>query len=341
MFHSIIKGLLLSLFVSLVFIGPLKAQEKATDVVMVLHGGAGTILPEYMDEKKQAEIAGELERALRTGFKLWQEGYSSLDMVESAIVILENSPDFNAGRGAVFTYDGHNELDASIMYGANQDAGAVAGVTNIKNPIIAARAVMENSPHVLLSREGAEQFAASQDIEQADSAYFYTRKSYEALERAQANEKNGGSINPLSDEKMGTVGAVALDKGGHLSAGTSTGGMTNKRWGRIGDSPLPGAGTYANDATVGVSCTGHGEYFIRQSVAYDMHALMAYKGLSVDEAANTIVHHKLKKIDALGGLIALDKKGNAALSFNTVGMYRAYITKTGEITIRFFEEEIE
>ncbi len=341
MARSLTKGILLSLFASLALVGSLKAQEKAANVVMVLHGGAGTILPEYMDEEKSAEISGRLTAALSAGYALWEKGASSLDMVEAAIVVLENSPAFNAGRGAVFTYDGHNELDASIMYGANQDAGAVAGVTNIKNPIIAARAVMENSPHVLLSREGAEKFAESQDIERADSAYFYTRKAYEALQRVKASEENKGSINPLPDDKMGTVGAVALDKDGHISAGTSTGGMTNKRWGRIGDSPLPGSGTYANDATVGVSCTGHGEYFIRQSVAYDLHALMSYKGVTVDEAANTIIHDKLKTIKAMGGLIALDKNGNAALSFNTVGMYRAYITKEGEITIRFFEEEVE
>jgi len=322
-------------------IGPLKAQEKASDVVMVLHGGAGTILPEYMDEEKRAEITGQLTTALKAGYKLWKQGASSLDMVESAIVILENSPAFNAGRGAVFTHEGRNELDASIMYGADLDAGAVAGVTTIKNPIIAARAVMENSPHVLLAGEGAEDFAESQEIEFVEPSYFYTRRAYDALQKILHEEKNGGSINPLPDEKMGTVGAVALDQAGHISAGTSTGGMTNKRWNRIGDSPLPGAGTYANDASVGVSCTGHGEFFIRQSVAYDMHALMSYKGLSVDEAAQFIILDKLKKMGALGGLIALDPQGNAALSFNTVGMYRGYITESGEITIRFFEFDSE
>lgn len=331
-------GILLMLCLA---IGPLKAQEKASEVVIVLHGGAGTILPEYLDEEKRAEITGQLTSALTAGYELWKKGASSLDMVESAMVILENSPAFNAGRGAVFTHEGRNELDASIMYGANLDAGAVAGVTTIKNPIIAARAVMENSPHVLLAGDGAEDFAETQEIELVDPSYFYTRRAYDDLQKILDEEKNGGAINPLPDEKMGTVGAVALDQAGHISAGTSTGGMTNKRWGRIGDSPLPGAGTYANDASVGVSCTGHGEYFIRQSVAFDMHALISYKGLSVDEAAQFIILDKLKKMGAPGGLIALDPRGNAAMSFNTLGMYRGYITKSGEITIRFFELDSE
>ena len=284
-------------------------------IAIVVHGGAGTILKKNMSDEKEKKYKSKLEEAIRAGYQVLQNGGTSLDAVEQTIIILEDSPLFNAGKGAVFTHDKRNELDASIMEGSNLKAGAVAGVTHIKNPIRAARAVMEKSDHVLLAREGAEQFALLQKLDTVSPTYFFTEKRAKSLKRAK------------KEEKFGTVGCVALDQNGNIAAGTSTGGMTNKKWGRIGDSPIIGAGTYANNSTCGVSSTGWGEYFIRGVVAHDISAMMEYGGKSLKESANHVIHHKLTELGGTGGIIALDQKGNIAMEFNTEGMYRGFITE--------------
>ena len=330
------KTTFILVWIAAMLIAPLKAQETASNVVMVLHGGAGTILPEYMTPERQQKITADLKEALNASYAMWKKDGSSLDMVVAAIKILEDSPEFNAGRGAVFTHEGHNELDASIMSGKDLNAGAVAGVSTVKNPIEAARAVMESSPHVLLSREGAEAFAERQGLEMADSSWFYTEDRYKSLQRALDEEKKNGAVETPVDAKMGTVGAVAVDREGNISAGTSTGGMTNKRWARIGDSPVIGAGTYADNRTCGVSCTGHGEYFIRVAAAHSVHARMMFNEQTVADATKAVID-ELGSMNAPGGLIALDADGNAVMVFNTVGMYRAYITTDGTIEVRFYE----
>ena len=284
-------------------------------IAIVVHGGAGTILKKNMSDEKEKKYKSKLEEALRAGYQVLQNGGTSLDAVEQTIIILEDSPLFNAGKGAVFTHDERNELDASIMEGSNLKAGAVAGVTHIKNPIRAARAVMEKSEHVLLAREGAEQFALLQKLDTVSPTYFFTEKRAKSLKRAK------------KEEKFGTVGCVALDQNGNIAAGTSTGGMTNKKWGRIGDSPIIGAGTYANNSTCGVSSTGWGEYFIRGVVAHDISAMMEYGGKSLKESANHVIHHKLNELGGTGGIIALDQKGNIVMEFNTEGMYRGFMTE--------------
>ena len=290
-----------------------QSEVKESDVAIVIHGGAGTILKKNMSDEKERLYKEKLKEAISIGYQILKDGGSSLDAVEQTILILENSPLFNAGKGAVFTHDMKNELDASIMDGSNLNAGAVAGVTIIKNPIKAARAVMEESEHVLLGGKGAESFAIAQNIDTVNPSYFYTEKSANSLKRRIKNEKHG------------TVGCVALDINGNLAAGTSTGGMTNKKWGRIGDSPIIGAGTYANNKTCAVSCTGWGEFYIRGVVAHDISAMMEYGGLSLKEAAQKVVHEKLTQLGGTGGIIAIDQKGNIAMEFNTKGMYRATI----------------
>ena len=280
-------------------------------IAIVVHGGAGTILKKNMSDEKEKQYKEKLKEAISIGYQILKDGGSSLDAVEQTILVLENSPLFNAGKGAVFTHDMKNELDASIMDGSNLNAGAVAGVTVIKNPIKAARAVMEESEHVLLSGKGAESFAIAQNIDTVNPSYFYTEKSANSLKRRIENEKHG------------TVGCVALDINGNLAAGTSTGGMTNKKWGRIGDSPIIGAGTYANNKTCAVSCTGWGEFYIRGVVAHDISAMMEYGGLSLKEAAQKVIHEKLTQLGGSGGIIAIDQKGNIVMEFNTKGMYRA------------------
>ena len=280
----------------------------------------------YTDEQIQ-ELETELKNALAIGEDILKNGGSSLDAVEKVVNYLEDCPLFNAGRGAVFTNDGKNELDAAIMFGKDLTAGAVAGVGDIKNPISAARRVMENSPHVLMVGKGASLFASQNGIEIVDSSYFYTEKSYQALQRALERDK-----------KMGTVGCVALDIEGNLAAATSTGGMTNKRYGRVGDVPIIGAGTYANNSTCAISATGHGEFFIRYTVAHDISALMQYKGLSLDMAADEVVQRKLVAVGGEGGIIAVDKWGNVHLSFNSLGMFRAFATENGERGVGIFKE---
>jgi beta-aspartyl-peptidase (threonine type) len=316
----------------LVGFAPLHATAEST-WTLVLHGGAGTILRQDLDTETEAAYRSDLQAALDVGAEILASGGSSLDAVEATIRFLEDSPLFNAGKGAVFTEAGVNEMDASIMDGRDRNAGAVAGVTTVRNPISAARAVMEKSPHVMLAREGAEAFAAAQGLVLEDPAYFRTERRWQAYLEAKAKRDAD-----TADRKHGTVGCVALDQQGNLTAGTSTGGMTLKMWGRIGDAPVIGAGTYADNATCGVSATGHGEYFIRNVVAYDIAALMKYKGLSLQAAAEEVVLGKLVAQQATGGIVALDAAGNVAMVFNTPGMYRGFRDATGETEVAIFGE---
>ncbi len=312
-------------------------RAAAPEYALVIHGGAGTILKENMSDERAAAITAAMNAAMDAGEKVLSEGGSAADAVEATIWVMEDSPYFNSGKGAVFTHAGINELDASFMNGADQNAGAVGGVTNLKHPISAARAVMEQSEHVLLTGKGAEEFAAGVGLEVVDPSYFFTQERYDALQRALEGEQVEQEKIDV-DKKHGTVGCVALDKNGNLAAGTSTGGMTNKKYNRLGDSPIIGAGTYADNATCGVSCTGWGEYFIRYAVAYDVHARMAYGGATLKEATDAVIHHTLVEKGGTGGLIALDGQGNVAMPFNTPGMYRGYLKAGGEREIKFYEE---
>lgn len=310
---------------------------------ILIHGGAGTILQSTMTAEKERQYKNALQESLTAGNLILEQGGSALNAVEAAVVILENCPLFNAGRGSVFTHEGVNEMDASIMDGKTLMAGAVAGIRNIKNPVVLARAVMEKSEHVFMCGKGAEEFARTINLPFEKNEYFFTQQRYDQLmairDSDQTQLDHTISKDPLlkgtmgnekpGEKKFGTVGAVALDLFGNIAAATSTGGMTNKKYGRIGDSPVIGAGTYANNLTCAVSCTGHGEYFIRAVVAYDISCLMEYKGLSLKDACDLVVHKKLMKIGGEGGLIAIDTQGNAALVFNSEGMYRG-MKKQGE-----------
>lgn len=320
--------------------------QKTNEFAIVIHGGAGTILKENMTSEMEEAYKSKLEGAIRTGYDILKNGGSSLDAVQKAINVMEDSPLFNAGKGAVFTNAETNEMDASIMDGKTLNAGASAGTTNVKNPINLARAIMEKSKHVMLSGKGAETFAKEQGLELVDPSYFYTERRFKALQKAKENEKikldrddKQAFYDPLvKDSKYGTVGCVALDKDGNLAAGTSTGGMTNKRWGRVGDSPIIGAGTYANNATCAVSGTGWGEFFIRATVAHDISALMEYKGLTLEEAAKEVIQKKLTELGGDGGIVAIDKNGNMVAEFNTPGMYRAFMDDKGELTIGIYKD---
>ncbi len=300
-------------------------QPVAYEYALVLHGGAGSMNFENLPEPRQQQYKHALDSALQLGLDLLKKGGASIDAVEVVIRCMEDNPLFNAGKGAVFTSEGKNEMDASIMTGEDLNAGAVAGVTDIRNPISAARAVMEQSKHVILAGEGASVFAEEVGLEIVDPSYFYTKHRFESLQRA------------LEKEKHGTVGCVALDRNRNLCAGTSTGGMTNKKYGRIGDSPIIGAGTYANNRTCGVSGTGHGEFFMRWLVAYDISALMEYKGMDVEEAAKEVVEKKLVEAGGDGGVICLDKYGRAAMVTNTSGMFRAYGNSNGDRVVAIFK----
>jgi beta-aspartyl-peptidase (threonine type) len=311
-----------------------KAVVKA-EWAIVIHGGAGKINPEDFSAEKEKACREKLTEALETGGNILKNGGTSLDAVEATIKILEDSPLFNAGKGAVFNADGQNELDAAIMDGKTMKAGAVASVTTIKNPISAARKVMENSPHVLLVKEGAEEFAKGQGLEIVDPSYFFTQERWDALQKAKQRELEQ---KPDETKKGGTVGAVALDKSGNLTAGTSTGGMTNKKYGRVGDSPIIGAGTYANNETCGISATGHGEFFIINVVAYDISARMQYLGESLDSAANYVINSKLKSQNASGGLVAMDKNGNISMPFNSDGMFRGFLKADEKPQVFIFKE---
>ncbi|TAK48708.1 MAG: isoaspartyl peptidase/L-asparaginase [Saprospiraceae bacterium] len=321
---------------------PVNAKSKSDArplYTIVIHGGAGTILKANMSPEKEAAYTNALNAALHIGEEILKNGGTALQAVEKTINYMEDSPLFNAGKGAVFTNAGTNELDASIMDGATQNAGAVAGVKIIKNPISAAVKVMEDSPHVLLSGGGADRFAIEEGLDTVPNSYFFTERQWEAIEKIRAEEgnKTGQIIKDPTDSKFGTVGCVALDQNGNIAAGTSTGGMTNKRWGRIGDSPIIGAGTYADNATCAVSCTGHGEFFIRYTVAADVAARMAYLKEPLQVAADFVVNKKLVEKGGEGGLIALDAKGNIAMVFNSEGMYRGY-AKPGIREVKIYKD---
>lgn len=322
----------LPLILALFFAALSLQAQTSGNYTIVIHGGAGTILKKNMSPEKEIAYRAKLNEALHVGDSILKNGGTCLDAVEQVIHVMENSPLFNAGKGAVFTHDGHNELDASIMHGANLNAGAVAGVRDIRNPISAARMVMEKSAHVMLSGKGASQFAKEQNLNIVDPSYFYTQKRWESLKKLQDKRRK-----PTQSDKHGTVGCVVLDSYGNLAAGTSTGGMTNKKYGRIGDSPVIGAGTYANNKTCAVSCTGHGEYFIRLAVARDISAQMEYLNQNVKTSCQNEIN-KLTSLNGTGGVIAVDKKGNVAMEFNTAGMYRGYIKSNGETYIGIYGE---
>ena len=297
-------------------------------VAIVIHGGAGALERGKYTDEEEAAFKAALTDALDAGYAVLESGGTALDAVTAAIVILEDSPHFNAGKGAVFTRDGRNELDASIMDGATKNAGAVAGVTTVKNPIKLARAVMENSRHVMFARDGAEAFAAEQGLDLVEPGYFHTERRWRALQNALEKENKGKkkkSALPV-DTKFGTVGAVALDADGNLAAGTSTGGMTLKRWGRVGDSPIIGAGTYADNNSCAVSSTGDGEFFIRLTLARDICAQVEYGGKSVADATQDMIHNRLTNMQAQGGVIVLNADGEYAMAFNSKGMFRGVKT---------------
>ena len=314
-----------------------RAPEKAPAFALVIHGGAGTIRRADLSPAEEAQIRGALTVALERGASVLRSGGSSLDAVEAVVRTLEDNPRFNAGKGAVFNHEGVNELDACVMDGATGRAGAVAAVHRVKNPVTLARAVMEKSPHVLLVGDGAEAFARACGVELVDPSYFYTEARWKALQKKlESDAARSGSAPPSKEH--GTVGAVALDVKGHLAAATSTGGLTDKRFGRVGDSPIVGAGTYADDATCGISCTGTGEFFIRGVAAYDVAARMRYGHATVDRAASDVIA-KIGAAGGDGGLIALDGRGRLAMPFNTEGMYRGYLDDRGEPVVLLYGDE--
>lgn len=294
-------------------------------IALALHGGAGTLPRAEMSDAQEALYRAGLARALAAGYCVLEEGGTSVDAVTAAVVELENDPLFNAGRGSVFTLDGHNELDASIMEGRGLRAGAVCGLEHVKNPIALARAVMEKSEHVLLAGSGAEEFALDQGFELVPRSYFHTPERWRQLQRIRGGD---ATLSPLTISHVGTVGAVALDTYGTLAAGTSTGGMTGKRFGRIGDSPIIGAGTYADDRSCAVSATGHGEIFIRAAVAHDISARMRHGGRDLVSAVREVVHGELLALEGKGGVVAVDRDGRISMEFNSEGMFRA-CRKTG------------
>ena len=324
-------------------------EPAATDVVLAIHGGIAAD-PDEVSEEQAKLIRSALEESLRAGReRLADETATSLDAVETAIKVLEDSPLFNAGKGAVFTYEGRNELDASIMEGREMRAGAVAGVTIVKNPISAARAVMEKSPHVLMTGRGAEVFATKAGLEIVDPSYFWTLPRWKQIERRwreakspagkqSAVERKTDGPDRADDRQWGTVGAVAVDRRGNLAAGTSTGGMTGKMFGRVGDSPIIGAGTYADNAGCAVSCTGHGEYFIRYAASHEISVLRKYKGMKVEQAVDQVVNQTLKNAGGDGGAIALDAHGRFSSAYNTEGMYRGWITRDGKVETRLWDK---
>jgi L-asparaginase / beta-aspartyl-peptidase len=308
---------------------------------LVIHGGAGTIERSKMTPEKERAYRGGLERALTAGYDILNRGGSSIDATEAAVRVLEDDPHFNAGKGSVFTSAGTNEMDAAIMDGKTLAAGAVAALKRVKNPISLARLVMEKSGHVMIDGAGAETFANENGMELVDQKYFFTQERWDALQKIKAAEKHrtggaGKAFLITDQDRHGTVGAVALDKNGNLAAATSTGGTTNKRPGRVGDSPIIGAGTYANNATCAVSATGDGEYFIRASVGHDISALMEYRGLPLQEAAQAVLD-KVAKLGGTGGLIAIDREGNMALPFNTGGMYRGYVDPDRKFVVEIYK----
>ena len=311
-------------------------SAEAAVPVLVIHGGAGVIRKDLTPEKEKL-VRADLEAALSAGYAVLKDGGASLDAVTKAILVLEDSPRFNAGKGAVFTHDGKNELDSAIMDGATLRAGAIAGVHRVKNPVLLARAVMEKSPHVFLTGDGAEVFAQTVGVELVDPSYFRTDERWNQLQDALKAEAVGQQSSLGRAIHYGTVGAVALDKAGHLAAATSTGGMTNKRWGRVGDSPIIGAGTYAN-AHCAVSATGWGEFYIRSVAAHDICARVEYGKQPVAKAADAVVMEVVPKLGGDGGVIALDANGNFATPFNTDGMYRGWVDRNGKVHVALLKD---
>src|SRR5690554_4732626 len=324
-------------------------SNEERNLVLAIHGGAGTIRRENMTAEREAEYRAKLQESLEAGYAVLEADGSAIEAVIASVKVMEDSPLFNAGKGAVFTNEGKNEMDAAIMDGATRNAGAVAGITRVKNPITAAHGVMANSPHVFMVGLGAEQFAEEQGLELVDPSYFWVESRYEQLMKIKESEKQQLDHSSFlemeledpffKDRKFGTVGAVALDKNGNIAAATSTGGMTNKRYGRVGDVPIIGAGTYADNATCAVSATGHGEFFIRTVVAHEIASQMRYAGKSLEEAADDVVMKQLVDIKGEGGVIAIDQKGNISMPFNSEGMYRGYIREKGEAKTFIYKDE--
>jgi beta-aspartyl-peptidase (threonine type) len=347
---DILKYVLISLMIQSLYgcVPKIKDSENNDKIVLVIHGGAGTIEKNHMTPEKEKRYKEALTLALQKGYNEIKSGKEALNAVQVAVNVLEDSPLFNAGKGAVFTNEGKNELDASIMDGATLKAGAVAGVSTLKNPINAARAVMEKSEHVMMVGKGAEQFALTQGCDTVPPSYFFTQERWDQLQRVKKEEEDGRAaynFDPREsmiagvtgdDKKFGTVGAVALDQKGNLAAGTSTGGMTNKRYGRVGDSPIIGAGTYCNNATAGISCTGWGEFYIREVAAHRVSNLIELKGLSVGDATKQVIE-EIGKLGGDGGIISLDKNGKVAMEFNTSGMYRGTVDDKGNISIYIYK----
>jgi len=302
---------------------------------IAIHGGAGTITKQSLTPEKEKAYHKALEKALTAGHQALINGGSAVDAVELAVTLLEDCPLFNAGKGSVFTSEGTHEMDASIMDGSNLEAGAVSMVKGIKNPVKVARLIMERSEHVFMAGPGAEAFAKSMQCEFREEKYFYDEFRYQQWLTVKGTDVT--QLDHASEKKFGTVGAVACDRKGNLAAATSTGGMTNKKFGRIGDTPMIGAGNYANNQTCAISCTGSGEFFIRGVVAYDVSCLMEYKGMSLSQACDEVIHHRLKNIGGDGGLIAVDLNGNIAMPFNTEGMYRASRNSEGHTIVSIYQ----
>ena len=340
---QLITGIIAAL---LLLVSSLNAQQETQPYAIIIHGGAGNFNKQFLTEDQEQEYLTALQKYRDEGYDMLRSGASSLEVVEATLKKMEDDPHFNAGKGAVFTNAGTNELDASIMDGKTLNAGAVAGVKTIKHPISAARLVMERSKHVMLSGEGAETFANEEGLEIVDPKYFYTEKRWKSLQHIKKEEEfeknrteEDGFLEPEKvDWKYGTVGCVALDRSGNIVAGTSTGGMTNKRWGRIGDSPVIGAGTYADNRTCGISCTGHGEFFIRFAVAHDISARMAYKKVSLEQAATEVIMEEILKVGGTGGIVGLDKDGKMAAIFNTTSMFRAGKNSKGKKFLGIYGE---
>lgn len=345
------------LFSALIASSVITAKPRSA-VAIAIHGGAGTILKSNMTPELEKAYHEKLEAALKKGYQLLQQGKSSTEAVQAAIVIMEDSELFNAGKGSVFAHDKSNQMDASIMEGKNLNAGAVTGVSHVKNPIKLAAKIMHNSNHVMLSAKGAEAFARTQQLEMVSKDYFFTQRRWKQLHRLLNTNSQQSSLSediddkhvaiqppaiqsPLSnwpdDDKFGTVGAVALDQKGNLAAATSTGGMTNKKYGRIGDSPIIGAGTYADNQSCAISATGHGEYFIRAAVAHDICARALYKKIPLQQAADEVIMQKLVEMNADGGIVGLSPTGTPVFSFNSKGMYRGYIDTNGKIFTAIFK----
>ena len=323
------------------------SNKKVNDFAIIIHGGAGTILKKNMTPEKELAYQEKLSEAIKVGYTILKSGGTSQQAVMKTIQVMEESPLFNAGKGAVFTHEETNELDASFMDGKSLNAGAIAGVTDVKSPIELAIKVMTDSDHVMLSGKGASIFAKEKGLEIVAPSYFYTERRFKSLQKIKnlnkteldRNDKKSAFYDAdIKNSKFGTVGCVALDKNGNIAAGTSTGGMTNKRWGRIGDAPIIGSGTYANNKTCGVSSTGWGEYFIRSQVAYDISAQMEYQKKTLKQATKDVIQNKLTTLGGTGGVVALDKNGNMSFEFNTAGMYRASMNDKGDLVVKIYKE---